>query len=106
MERAYYSGEIKSFCQASEVTILGAIVGKCDFSIEETQKRAWLEEIALLQKDLSSFAGYIAFEFSIPRMGKRIDVVLIIDAVIFVLEFKVGEDHFPKESLQQVFDYS
>jgi hypothetical protein len=106
MDRAYYSGEIKCFCQTSEVSILGAIVEKCDFSIEETQKRAWLEEIALLQKDLSSFAGYIAFEFSIPRMGKRIDVVLIIDAVIFVLEFKVGEEHFRQEALDQVFDYA
>ena len=33
----------------------------------------------------------IYLEFSIPRMGQRIDVVLLIGAVIFVLEFKVGE---------------
>ena len=50
--------------------------------------------------------GSIFFEYSIPRMGKRIDVVLIIKNVIFVLEFKVGEKEFPSYAIEQVWDYA
>jgi len=106
MTRAYYSGSIKVFCLTPVASVLGEIVQNCGFSIEDTQRRAWIEEIELLQKALSAFDGYIAFEYSIPRMGKRIDVVLIIDAAIFVLEFKVGETHYRSEALDQVFDYA
>ena len=47
-------------------------------SLEQTQRDAWLEEIDILKKVLSRFDGSIYFEYSIPRMGKRIDVVLLI----------------------------
>ncbi len=39
-------------------------------------------------------------------MGKRIDVVLLIESVIFVLEFKVGEKVYHSHSIDQVFDYA
>jgi hypothetical protein len=47
-----------------------------------------------------------AFEFTIPRMGRRIDAVVIIGSVIFVLEFKVGEDTFYTPDVDQVVDYA
>ncbi len=39
-------------------------------------------------------------------MGQRIDVVLLIGPVIFVLEFKVGEKEFTAYATDQVFDYA
>ena len=39
-------------------------------------------------------------------MGRRIDVVLIIKHVIFVVEFKVGESQFLSSAVDQVFDYA
>ena len=48
----------------------------------------------------------VYFEFSIPRMGRRIDVVLIIKNVIFILEFKVGEEEYLLSAVDQVYDYS
>lgn len=106
MKRAYYSEAISNFCSMPDYSVLGIISRECDFSVDDTQKRAWREEIAFLQTLLAPFDGYIAFEYSIPRMGKRIDVVLIIDAIIFVLEFKVGEAHYRNDAIDQVFDYA
>lgn len=50
--------------------------------------------------------GRLLFEYSIPRLGKRVDVVLLIDGIVFVLEFKVGERAFTAAALDQVWDYA
>jgi hypothetical protein len=50
--------------------------------------------------------GNIFFEFVIPRMGKRADVVLVIDGVILVLEFKVGAKTFDRAAIAQAHDYA
>lgn len=76
------------------------------FPDEPTQKFAWEREVSILKKALSGYHGKIYFEFDIPRMGKRIDVVLLIKSVIFVLEFKVGESDFNASAIDQVWDYA
>ena len=76
------------------------------FADELTQKNAWREEIKILKNTLKNYKGAIYFEYTIPRMGQRIDVVLIIDSVIFVLEFKVGESDFHGLAIDQVWDYA
>jgi hypothetical protein len=45
-------------------------------------------------------------EFNIPRMGSRVDAVLLIGPVVFVVEFKVGEAAFDRAAVDQVWDYS
>ncbi len=45
-------------------------------------------------------------EFAIPRMGRRIDVVLLIGPVAFAIEFKVGESVFERSAIEQVWDYA
>ncbi len=106
MNRAYYSDKISSFLKASTDEILGKLAIKNPFKLENTQRDAWQEEIHILKDVLSGFEGMIYFEFSIPRMGKRIDVLLLIDSVIFVLEFKIGESEFKSHALDQVWDYA
>lgn len=106
MTREYYSDSINAFCHTQPDQILGVIVRNSDFSVEQTQRNAWLEEIDILQKTLVRFTGKIYFEYSIPRMGRRIDVVILIEAVIFVLEFKIGEKEFPAYAIDQVWDYA
>jgi hypothetical protein len=39
-------------------------------------------------------------------MGQRIDVVVLIGPIIFVLEFKIGETHFTIYAIDQVVDYA
>lgn len=106
MKRAYYSDTISEFLNKSANEILGTLASNSEFSDELTQKKAWEVEIHSLQNILRSFSGSIYFEFAIPRMGKRIDVLLIIKSVIFILEFKVGEKEYLNYAVDQVMDYA
>lgn len=106
MPREYYSESIAAFLDASPDEILGTLARNSDFDVEQTQRDAWLVEIDILRSVLPPFQGSIYFEYSIPRMGQRIDVVLLIGAVIFVLEFKIGERGFPSQAVDQVWDYA
>lgn len=106
MKRAYYSDSIANFRDTPSDEIFGILAQNNEFPLEQPQRTAWLEEIRILQGILSSVEGAIYFEYAIPRMGKRIDVVLLIDSVIFVLEFKVGEKEFTSYALSQTWDYA
>jgi hypothetical protein len=105
MTRSFYSDTIPNFCLTSSATILGILAGNNEFSLEQTQRVAWEQEILILKEVLINYEGRIFFEYSIPRMGRRIDVVLIIKNIIFVLEFKVGEKEFLLSACDQVLDY-
>lgn len=106
MKREYYSDSIAGFLGSKPEDILGRLVMNSDFSVEQTQRDAWLKQIDILKSTLAKHTGTIYFEYSIPRMGKRIDVVLIVKAVIFVIEFKVDEKEFTAYATDQVWDYA
>jgi len=106
MKRYYYSDSIKNFVLKPKDEILGVLADSNEFSLELEQKYAWNEEIRVLKEILPTFSGSIFYEYSIPRMGRRIDVVLIIESVILVLEFKVGEKDFKSSAIEQVWDYA
>jgi hypothetical protein len=106
MKREYYSDSIHSFWNTTSDEILARLVRSNDFPLEQTQRDAWLEEIKILHGVISPYQGSIYFEYSIPRMGKRIDVVILIGPVIFVLEFKIGEKEFKSSAIDQVWDYA
>ena len=86
--------------------ILGKLASRSDFDLGKPQLDAWQEEIIILRNVLEGRKGSVYFEYSIPRMGKRIDVVLLIGPVIFVIEFKVGEKDFSSFGKDQVWDYA
>ncbi len=106
MKRDFYSGTIEEFLYLDSRQLLGHLTQNNDFDLVQTQRDAWIEEIRILKKALKDYRGHIFFEYAIPRMGKRIDVVLLIGAVLFVLEFKVGEREFPMYAIDQVWDYA
>src|SRR5690606_34037415 len=62
--------------------------------------------IKLLKEILQKHEGHLFFEFSIPRMGRRVDCLLIIKNIVFVIEFKVGEKEFINQNIEQVWDYA
>lgn len=106
IKRYYYSDPISIFLKNTTDEILGILSQSNEFSLEQTQKNAWLQQIKILKDSLLKFEGHIFFEYSIPRMGRRIDVILLIENVIFILEFKVGEKIFTSSAVDQVMDYS
>lgn len=105
MRRAYYSSPIADFLSTDPNAIIGELTRAHGRTLEQTQLNAWLEQINILKRVLTNRSVRIYFEYAIPRMGKRIEVVLLIGPVIFVLEFKVGESHFTTSALDQVTDY-
>ncbi|MFL9837622.1 DUF2075 domain-containing protein [Flavobacterium sp. ST-75] len=107
MNRAYYKSSISNFLQESSESILGKIVDQYDLNRQEIQqKNAWKKQILILKNTLQNLTGQIYFEFSIPRMGKRVDNIVIIDNCIFIIEFKIGAYNFDKYAKDQAFDYA
>lgn len=102
----YFKDSIQSFVSKSTEEIIGQIALSNQFDSMKTQNKSWEVQIPILKESLRSFDGIIFFEFSIPRMGKRVDVLVIIKNVIFVIEFKVGEHKYLNCHLDQVWDYA
>lgn len=106
--RAYYHGNCSDFLSASEADIHYELVrNSLQFDLTAQQEQAWDEEIRILKDVMAQFqAGHIILEYSIPRMGKRIDAVLVIRSCVILLEFKVFETVYPKSAVDQVMDYA
>jgi DUF2075 family protein len=109
MSRCLYNSSVEKFNNASTDSILGKLVKHFHGVAPTTSIEAWEGEIAILKGVLSSYAdrdGKIIFEYDIPRLGKRIDVVLLLDGIIFCVEFKVGESRILEADVDQVLDYA
>jgi len=105
--RSYYSNKIEEFLKDEESYILGELARNHSHDLENLQRNAWISQILILKKCFAdSQEGYIFFEFAIPRMGKRVDNIVIIGDIIFVIEFKVGDTRHEKYTIDQVVDYS
>jgi len=102
----YYKDSISSFLNKDISQIIGEISLSDHFDTRNTQNRAWETQVKILKEVLDDFDGELFFEFSIPRMGRRVDVLLIIKDVIFVIEFKVGEHTYNRYDVDQVWDYA
>lgn len=108
IDRAYYSSSLASFLNASEDSVLGEVARNSGFAIDLGQRDAWIKQIKVLKAQLVPWAhgGHLFFEFVVPRMGRRIDVLVIIQHAVFVIEFKVGESQFNRAAMDQVWDYA
>ncbi len=104
---AYYCASVQDFLRADSDAVYGSLGRYHSHNQELAQKSAWLEQIAILKKGLTGISeAWIAFEFAIPRMGKRADVVIILSGIIFVVEFKTRAEHFTGAAIEQVTDYA
>lgn len=109
LSRAWYGASIAGFLGADPSHIIGELARgsrAAGMAVDPTQSDAWLAQIGILKCQLPGLDGSIFFEFNIPRMGRRVDVVLLIGAVAFVVEFKVGSDSFDRAAIDQVWDYA
>jgi len=102
----YYRNTISGFLQRSTDEIIGSITRANEFDVTFFQNKSWETQIPILKDALQDFQGEIFFEFSIPRMGKRVDTLIIIKNIVSVVEFKVGESKFHNHDRDQVWDYA
>lgn len=106
--RSYYSAPIQTFLSQSQEEILGTISAN-NVSADTTvlQRNAWGVEISILKQQLTALTGgRVIFEYTIPRMGKRVDVVVVYNNIIFLLEFKCGDTKYRESTYDQVYDYA
>ena len=105
--RSYYSASAAEFLRTSSAAVLGELVAQHTFTVDQNQRNAWQAEISHLKEVANALSDSFFFlEFAIPRMGKRADAVIITDGVVFVIEYKVGADDYPKHAMDQVLDYA
>lgn len=109
MSRCLYDSSIAKFLDTDDNLILGDLCEQYHGVALTTTIEAWKGEISIMKNVLFGFKnsdGRIILEYDIPRLGKRIDVVLLIQGIIFCLEFKVGETHILEADVDQVLDYA
>lgn len=105
--RCMYESNLMTFLNTDVNSILGTLCDNYHGSSMTTTIEAWKGEIEILQASLRNCNdGHIIFEYDIPRLGKRIDVVLLLNGIIFCLEFKVGESNILESDVDQVLDYA
>lgn len=107
--RCLYHDSFMEFLRAPEASVLGTLCDNYHGDAKTTTREAWKGEISSAKELISQLAdkdGRIVFEYDIPRLGKRIDVVLLYKGIIFCLEYKVGEAHIIEADIDQVLDYA
>lgn len=107
-QRSYYSATIQDFLSQPDSEILGNIHAN-NISADTTlqQSHAWETEIQILKDQMRHFTGgRIIFEYTIPRMGKRVDAVVLYKGIVFILEFKCGDAEYRQSTYDQVYDYA
>ncbi len=112
MVKRYFHGDtIEGFLAMPDAQIIGILTTahtSLHASLQGLQNDAWREEISLLKDILTPYIGrgHIYFEYTIPRMGRRIDVVLLLDGIVLLLEFKAFNEQYTKADIAQVWDYA
>jgi len=116
MKQAYYSSSVESFLLLNNEEIIGKlnIAGTVFASQWTITTTSWINSIQLLKNSLNQLIGeklsaknwYILLEYDIPRIGKRIDAVLLADDLIFVIEYKYDRNKYELHDIHQAEDYA
>lgn len=106
--RFYYSNTISEFIGEEETSIVGKLTGSSQHDINKKTSSSWKAEIKSLKEALKDYSGRgsIYLEYNIPRMGRRVDAIVLIDGIVFILEYKTGGQTFNQSARNQVWDYA
>jgi hypothetical protein len=94
LRRSWYVGSIAGFQSASDDQVLAELVRSSSFSVLQSQRDAWLAEFSLLRKALGGYAGTVYLEFEIPRMGHRVDAIVLVSGIVLAIEFKIDAKEY------------
>src|SRR5690606_29877615 len=108
LRRFGYGDSTMAFLTTSPQQIIGSLTERSAFGVDQAQVHAWLGTVDALQRALMALPGrgHVFLEFDIPRLGRRVDAVVILDHVVFVVEFRVGAKEFVSIDVDQVVDYA
>jgi len=103
---AYYSASTAEFRSTTASTVIGQLTQHSAFAVERSQVDAWMHEIVILKRVLEDIEGHLFLEFDVPRLGTRIDAVVLAGAALIPIEFKVGATEFLRADRDQAWDYA
>jgi hypothetical protein len=107
MKRAGYDASSLDFKNEGTESVIGSLTNSATFNADLKQRNAWQYIIQHLKNAISDFdSAHIFLEFEIPRMGRRVDAVVLFNGCAFVIEYKVGSDEFYSADIDQVFGYA
>ena len=104
-----YNNSLIGFLREDSDSIFGKLCDRYNGPSLSTTRDSWIEEISVMKQVLANYAeedGQIIFEYDIPRLGKRIDVVVLLRGIVFCFEFKTGESDRFESAVDQVLDYA
>ena len=102
---AYYSDRVERFLSTPPNEVLGALAAAHSHELEVDQRTAWQQEMDILAAALVGVPGSIYLEFDVPRLGSRVDAVLVSGPAILPIEFKCGERQYNIADRNQAWDY-
>ncbi|MBL1150150.1 MAG: DUF2075 domain-containing protein [Armatimonadetes bacterium] len=106
LKRYYYASPISDFLRVPLAEVLGEMAAASGHALLQTQRDAWVAQFKILRDQLTGHQGFVILEYTIPRMGSRVDAILLIGPCCFVVEFKVGATSFDSAAGDQVLDYA
>lgn len=107
--RCLFNSEFSLFLYKDIDSVFGALCDNYHGDALTTTRESWKSEIGIMRDVVSKLNdrdGQIIFEYDIPRLGKRIDLVLLYRGIVFCIEFKVGESRILEGDIDQVLDYA
>jgi hypothetical protein len=106
LSRSWWSGDVRSLLSTDADSILGHLARHAGGDVVQEQIEAWRVEIEILRSQLGGCSGCVLLEFVIPRMGRRVDAIVLVGPIVFAVEFKVGSSRFEPAAIEQVWDYA
>ena len=103
---AWYAASIGRFCAATTNEIIGALTRGGPLAVDEPQRRAWEQQVDMLRGALAGVDGFLWLEFEVPRLGSRIDAVVVSCSAVVPIEFKVGATKHTRNDHEQAWDYA
>jgi len=113
---AHYRATSDEFLNDDPDRIVGRLTAQAAragfYQQQHAQTEAWQRQIDCLRRALQTpelkgkaESCHVLLEYPIPRRGKRVDTVLLVDRLILVLEFKCGATQYARDAIEQVEDY-
>ena len=106
LRRSWFVRSIAEFQSVSDDQVLAELVRGSSFAVLQSQRDAWIAELSLLRKALTAHTGMVYLEYAIPRMGHRVDAVVMVNGIVLAIEFKMDAKEYLRSDVDQAYDYA
>jgi hypothetical protein len=110
---AFYAAPVEAFLAASDEEAYTPLAAPHAYTLAPEQLSARRLQLPVLRTALADLptravtspAPWIHLEFDVPRLGRRVDAVLVTSTAVIPIEFKVGAKKFQQANYEPAWDY-